>query len=175
RRLAVVDEPGPQNVLRLLELLRRDPVGADAVELLADEAVQVVDADALVYDAEGDPHARAVARATGAHERAGAEGRLFAPYDGDVEARAFSRTQDQVQQLQRRRVRVAVLGDPVEPQRRVEVRLRVAHFAPPRAIPDLPVTAHRFRCGMRRDAREVGVDEPAQLGGIEVADHDQRR
>src|SRR6185503_15257806 len=169
RRLAVVDEPGPQNVLRLLELLRRDPVGADAVELLADEAVQVVDADALVYDAEGDPHARAVARATGAHERAGAEGRLFAPYDGDVESRAFARTQDQVQQLQRRRVRVAVLGHPVEPQRRVEVRLRVAHFTPPRATPDLPIAADGLRGGVRRDAREIRVDDAAQLRGGEIA------
>ena len=61
RRLAVVDEARAQHVLRLVELVRRDAIGADRVELQTEQAVQPLGGDALIHDAVGCEHARPVA------------------------------------------------------------------------------------------------------------------
>src|SRR5438309_62595 len=51
--------------------------------------------------------------------------------DADVEPRAVALTEDDVEQLGRRRVGVAMLGNAVDAEQRIQVRVRVVHFAAP--------------------------------------------
>src|SRR2546427_10169019 len=65
RCLAIVDEARAQHVLRLVQLVRRDAVGADRIELQTPEAVQPISGDPLIDDAVGCEAPGPVARAVG--------------------------------------------------------------------------------------------------------------
>ena len=69
-----------------------------------------------------------------------------------------------------------MLRYPVQVHDEIEVRLLVAHFPPHRILAlRARVATRRLGCRVAGHAREILIDQAAQLRGVEVADNDERR
>src|SRR5204863_9474703 len=111
-----------------------DAFGADSDEISPEQAVQTLRRDPLIDDAVDGEYPGSVPRAERIQDCARTERGLVVPYDRHVQARALALAEDDVEDLERGRIGVAVLRNCLETHHQVEIRVGVAHLTPHRPL-----------------------------------------
>src|SRR5437660_7470980 len=156
RRLPTGDDAGADHVFRLRQLVGRNPIRADAIELNPDQAIHPAHRHALIHDAVGQPDAGTVARV---YEGCPRRHRgLRAAHYGYIEPRALALPENRVEHLERRSIRVSMLRFFVEPEAGNEIGVRVRDF-PAAGRGGWRFAAWRLRRRVAGHTGEVLIDE----------------